>query len=401
MKQNIALYPYFQFFRSLIFTQAIWFLFFESAVSASDALLLTAILDLSIVFLEVPSGYFSDYVGRRESLVIGALSGAFGYLILFGGNGFYTFAIAQVLLGAGNAFVSGSDNALLYDSLVEQNRQNEIAAQEARAWRFMFAGLAVSAIIGGFISANSFRPAYLLTAVSLTVTLGIAMAMQEPPLLGASEKAAKPVRQLMTILSRLKNRTLLWVLVFSVGSYALSHVPYVFAQPYLKEALNRAGYVSQTPAISGVITASMMIMSVIAGLFVMRVHKVIGTYGNLLLALTMQTGLIFALAYLLHPAALLLLVFRMIPNALSQPFVMELIQPRIESSYRATYLSVQNLLGRLLLSASVIYVAKSTLGAEHLDQGALQTILPWYGFSGLILLTILALTIGKTTSNDD
>ncbi len=250
-------------------------------------------------------------------------------------------------------------------------------------------------MIGGSMSVDSFRPAYLATTLAMLVTFGIALLFREPPILGDGDAAVQPVQQMKTIIARLKDRTLLWVFVFSIGSYTLSHVPYVFAQPYLKEVLSTAGYSSQTPVVSGVVTSAMMVMSVVAGAFVMRIHKVIGTYGNLMLALAMQTGLIMALAYLIHPLAIFLLAFRMIPNALSQPFVMELIQPRTERSYRATYLSVQNLLGRLLLSGSVIYVAKSTFGAATLDQNALQAILPWYGLAGIVLLGLLLITIRR------
>lgn len=395
MHRNIRLYPYFQFFRSLLFWQAIWFLYFESVVTASEAILLAAIVDLSTVILEVPSGYFSDYLGRRITLVIGMIASALGCLLLFQSSSFIMFAIAQVLLGAGGAFVSGTDNALLYDSLSDQGREDEVAAQEVRAWRFTYTALALSAVTGGYLSTETFKPAYLLTIIALLAALTIALLFREPTHPQGQSAAAQPWQQLVKVLSRLQDGVLLWIFVFVVGSYVLSHVPYVFAQPYLREALAKAGYVSETSIISGLITAAMMIVSVLAGTLVLSLRKRIGTIGNLLLAMMMQVGLILALALLIHPAAIFLLIFRMVPDALSRPFVLEIIHPRIESGYRATYLSFQNLIGRLTLSGSLFLAAWFASGSQTANEEILRTILPYYGAVGLILIVLLAMTVKR------
>jgi len=399
MNRNIALYPYFQFCRSLIFWQAIWFLYFESVVSASEAILLAAIFDLSVVVLEVPSGYFSDYLGRRLSLMISLIASMAGCLLLFSSTSFAVFVVAQVLLGAGGAFVSGTDNALLYDSLAEQSRQDEVAAQEVRAWRFTYSALAISAITGGYLSMEAFRPAYLITAIALLAGLVIVFMFREPPHAREHTSTMQPWRQISTVFSRLQDRALFWVFIFAVGAYVLSHVPYVFAQPYLKEVLSKVGYASDTPVVSGIITAAMMMVSVVAGAFVLALRKRIGTTGMLLLAMLMQTGLILALAFLIHPAVIFLLVFRMVPDALSKPLILEIIHPRIESGYRATYLSFQSLFGRLTLSGTLILSAWFTTDAQSVTEATLRTILPYYGAAGLVLIGVLAIMAKSNLKN--
>ena len=396
MNRNILLYPYFQFFRNLLFWQAIWFLYFESVVSASQAIILIAIVDLSTVILEIPSGYFSDYLGRRLTLIIGLIASAAGCLLLFGATSFTAFAIAQILLGAGNAFVSGTDNALLYDSLDAQNRQSEFVKQEVRAWRYSYAALAISAIAGGYLSSETYRPVYLITSLALIAALGIIFLFREPTHPQGHTRAASPWRQMATVWSRIQDRTLFWILAFSVSAYVLSHVPYVFAQPYLKETLAKIGYAPDTPLIVGIIIAAMMVVSAMASAFILPLRKYLGTIGNLLIAMSMQIALILMLAFLIHPAVVFLLVLRMVPDALSRPIILEIIHPRIESGYRATYLSLQNLLGRLALSGSLLLTAWLTSGTENIDETALRTILPYYGAVGLIVLAILAMTAFKS-----
>ena len=76
MPDNIKLFRLFQFSRSLLFWQAIWFLYFQDILSARDAILLIAISDLGAILLEVPSGYLSDLAGRRVTLVFAAVVSA-------------------------------------------------------------------------------------------------------------------------------------------------------------------------------------------------------------------------------------------------------------------------------------------------------------------------------------
>ncbi len=396
MNRNIVLYPYFQLCRSLLFWQAAWFLYFESIVTAGEAILLAAILDLSTVMVEVPSGYFSDYLGRRVTLAIAMIANITGCLLLYGAGSFEMFAFAQILLGAGSAFASGTDSALLYDSLVAEQRQDEVAAQEARSWRFTYGALAVSAAAGGLISLGSVRPAYLLTAMTAFCGLALVCFFREPPHPPGQAPAHAPLRQIAVVLKRVQDRALLWIFVFAVGAYVLSHVPYVFAQPYLKETLAKAGFAAETPFVSGLIIATMMTVSVIAGAGVLALRSRIGTIGNLMLAMSMQTGLIMALAFLVHPAAIFLLIVRMVPDALSRPLILEIIHPRIESGYRATYLSFQNLFGRLTLSAMLFVSAWFAAGTDTVNEETLRTILPFYGTTGIVLIVLLSITARRS-----
>ena len=70
LTRNIALYPWFKFAQSLIFWQAVWFLYFQNVLSPAEAIILYAVYDISVTVLEVPSGYASDRLGRRRTLVV-------------------------------------------------------------------------------------------------------------------------------------------------------------------------------------------------------------------------------------------------------------------------------------------------------------------------------------------
>ncbi len=391
MSRNLSLYRYFQFARSLLFWQAIWFLYFQGVLSAQEAIVLAALYDIGVVALEVPSGYLSDVVGRKPTLVLASLATAAGCFLIYLSTDFATLALAQILLGAGTAFASGSDNAFLYDTLAAEGREDEVADQELIAWRYQYLGLAASAVSGGIIGYYSMPLAFLLSALASGLALALMLMSTEPPHSGKA-RAEPPLGQLSKILAKTKEHALLWVFVFVVVGYSLSHVPFVFAQPYLRESLVGSAWAAQTPIIAGLIVGIMMLVSVIAGQVAPHLNARFGDAGSFLVAAGMQLGLISAMALVLHPGVIPLLLLRMVPDALSRPYMLALVQPRLESAYRASYLSVQSLIGRIFFSIALFAAAAGASQSGELTPENLSTILPYFAAIGLVVWIILAAT---------
>ena len=391
MARNLQLYRYFQFTRSLLFWQAIWFLYFQGVLSAQEAIVLAAVYDVGVVVLEVPSGYLSDAVGRRPTLALAALVTALGCFLIYASTDFAMLALAQLLLGAGTAFASGSDNALLYDTLAAEGREYEVAEQELIAWRYQYLGLAASAITGGLIAYYDMPLAFLLSAVASALAMILMLMCQEPPQSGAA-RVEPPFSQLMTILAKTRERVLLWLFVFVIAGYSLSHVPFVFAQPYLRESLAGSAWAAQTPIIAGLIVSAMMVMSVIAGRIAPHLNAAVGNAGSFLVAAGMQLALIAIMAFVLHPGVIPLLLLRMVPDALSKPYMLAMVQPRLESAYRASYLSVQSLIGRIFFSAALFAAALGASDSGELTPADMATILPYFAAAGLLVWLVLAAT---------
>ena len=93
-------------------------LFFqEHGLSLTQVMTLQAIYSFSVALFEVPSGYIADLFGRKKTIVISTIFAFIGYLVFSFYGGFYAFAIAQILVGISSSLMTGSDSALLYDTL--------------------------------------------------------------------------------------------------------------------------------------------------------------------------------------------------------------------------------------------------------------------------------------------
>ncbi len=393
MERNIRLYPWFEFFRSLIFWQATWFLYIQQELSAAAAILLYAIYDVATTVLEVPSGYMSDRVGRRPTLICAALAMLGSMLLLGLGGSFAAFALAQVLGGVGAAFVSGTNSALLYESLEAEGRAAEVEPQNLRAWRMSFLALALSAVIGGVLALVWPPLPFVTTAVAFCALLGIALRFAEPPHASASGSEWERLSHLRGYFTR---PALRWIFLIGVLMYGFSHIPFVFGQPFIADALSRAGLPVEAPLVSGVVTAVMMALSLVVSLFAPSLRARIGLGAMLLIAFGMQAGLALALAVSGSVLAIGFLLLRMVPDSLSTPFVIAYLQPHLDDDSRATFLSMKSLAGRLLFAATLALAAASTSAVGEMTRAELQAVLMAYAIGGLMCLAALAVTLRRT-----
>ena len=395
--RNVRLYPWFRFFQGLIFWQAIWFLYFQSALSGAEAILLYAVFDVSATALEVPLGYMSDRIGRRITLILSGISGAVAALMMALGSSFEIFALANILLGAWAALNSGTDSAFLYESLVADKREDEIEAQELRAWRYSFAALAVSAATGGVMASYSGPLPYFAVTTALIVSSFIAYMFVEVAPSGKTQQGANLSSTLQAITSTVKKPVLMWLFVLSLLMYIYSHLPFVFGQPFILEALGAQGLDAEAPTISGMVTAIMMVLSVVVSLFALKLRRALGLPLILLVAFSMQVALTGVLAITNSVIAIAFLFLRMVPDSLSRPFVLARVQPELQDATRATYLSLQSFCGRLIFAATLYLAAGATSRENPMVYAEIRPILGWYVIIGIVVL--LGLAVAATRVN--
>ena len=53
----------------------------ENGLSSFDIYLLQAVYSFSVALMEIPSGYMADVLGRKKSLIIGAILGTLGFVV--------------------------------------------------------------------------------------------------------------------------------------------------------------------------------------------------------------------------------------------------------------------------------------------------------------------------------
>jgi MFS family permease len=338
--------------RNLVFWLPVFFLYFSSLLSVSEVLLLEAIYYASVVTLEVPSGYLSDRVGRRLTLIAAMLCWVVACGLFAATQSFAFFAAAQVLMAAGMAFNSGTDSSMLYDSLDALDRSDEFARRESRAQALGSAAMAVAALVGGALSGFDLRIAYVLSSLGALGAMLCAASFAEPLAPHDEPKTPSRPESLRTLST---HPVLRWMFAFTVGMTVINHVPYELFQPWVDLFLGSSeGLYSSTPAATGALVAVMMAASALASTVAVPLQERFGTSPVLLASTLIQAAVIASLTVPPHMTVVALLALRSVPQGLSGPVAAAAIHPHLPSSVRATWLSIQSLGGRLAFALTLM-----------------------------------------------
>ena len=397
LERNVSLYPLYQGLLNAYFWLPVFFLYFIERLGLGQVLRLEAIYYATVVLLEVPSGYFSDRIGRRLTLLVSSSGLVVSYALFFLGRSFEMLAAAQVLLALGLAFNSGTDTALHFDSLSALGREDEYAAREAKANQAALGGRALAALIGGVAAAWQMRFAYGLSLLAAVGTLSVAVLFVEPMVRGPQATPGRGfVRHLGACLSRLGNRTLAWLFAFAVLMTVINHVPYEFYQPYLGLLLDRRKIdlpVEGTPLFTGVVTAVSMMIAAWATGFSIRLRDRVGLGVTLLFTTALQVVIMVVMGFLLHEVVVVLILLRSVPAAVMQPPLRAAITPRLPQQLRATYLSLQSLIGRLAFAGVLLSMSLGSRPESAPDWPAISSMSltgAILGAAGLVLLAVTA-----------
>ena len=384
---NIRLYPWYSASSSLLFWFPVFFLYFSSKVTLDQVLLLEAVYYICVVILEVPSGYLSDWLGRRVTLIVSSVCALLCYVMFTMADGLGLLLLAQALLAAHISFKSGTDSALLYESLNQTDRDAEIGNQLARAQRYGLLATSLAALIGGFIGGFKLGLPYVLSAIAAVLTLFLSFKFIEP--VKSSESRADPVyQQFLEIISYLKKPTLLWLFIFTILIFILVHVPYEYFQPYIKLLFPLTDDYDRSPVIGGILICLTMLAGSFASDYSMVLKNKFGTGKALILTIIIALFLIVSMAAFLDKLILFIILLRSVPMALSTPIIHAVLHENINDKIRASFLSVLSLLSRLSFSLTLLFSAVFVGSMEQLDYPTLQLIL-----GGYILLTIVLVPV--------
>lgn len=182
LKRNINIYLIFNALTGLIFSTSISAFFQRRFLSYSE-MALTSVIYFVIEFIfEVPSGAIADILGRKKTIIIGSILQMFGFIIVGFSYNFLSINLGYAFVAIGSAFVSGSDTALIYDSLAEINDKESFSKINAKGLIFYRVGIIISTFIGGYLYTVYNPMPYILRAVMYFAAVFICFLFEEPHL---------------------------------------------------------------------------------------------------------------------------------------------------------------------------------------------------------------------------
>ena len=292
------------------------------------------------LLMEIPTGVFSDRRSRKWSLVAASIIGLPIVPIIILSDSFLVVLAAMSIGGVSAALVSGTDDALLYDTLQALGRKEDFARVLGKSQWYGSLAMALSGIVGGLLAQLDMAYAWWAYLGAGVCALVVACTLQEPPFYREAKQASY-LRHLGESLKLAFTGDAAYLVLYGAIIWLFFSVGFWLWQPYLKlTALPISAY--------GFLYAA---LNLVGGYVSRQAHTVESKMG-------MRRALLFiplllALAFLLESQfafglGFLFIFLQSIASGLFSPLLATYIHTRIPSSKRATVLSIKNMINSLL-----------------------------------------------------
>ena len=318
--------------------------FYESNnLSMKDIMVLQAIYSIAIVVLEIPSGYLADVIGRRKTLILGAIFGTLGFATYSFSYGFLGFLIAEVILGIGQSCISGADSAMLYDSLLEKGEEKKYSRFEGRIVSLGNISEAAAGIIGGLLAGITLRTPYIAQSFVAFIALPAAITLVEPirkvPLMKAGIMEIVHIARFALFEDRSLRRNILFSAIIGTATLTMAW----FAQPFFE-------HIGIEIKWFGLLWTSLNLTVAITSYTAHRLESKLGQkWSILIIALTIPLGYLALGRFQVSTGLIILYLFYLV-RGYATPVLKDYINRVTASHIRATVLSVRNFVIRLLFA---------------------------------------------------
>jgi MFS family permease len=341
-------YYAFTFLKDLSFFSAVLVPFFTEwgHISFFQVQILQSWFMFWFFILEIPTGAVADYIGRKHSMALGAFVVALAAIIYGSIPRFETFLLAEFLFAAAMSFISGADEALLYDSLKEAGREGERKKIFGKANSFHLLGMFIAAPIGSFVASRfGLNMPMLLSSASFLLAAMVAWSIREPVVSQVKSESRRYVDIVKTGISFFRHHKVLRLLALDAVIVASSSYFIVWLyQPLLRSVGIGIFYL-------GIIHAAMILSEILVSANFERLIKLFGSDKRYLRIST----IIVILAFLLVAAwpnlitISILIIFGGGFGLTRLPLMSSYMNKFIPSEQRATILSSISMFRRFFL----------------------------------------------------
>jgi MFS family permease len=333
---------------------------------------------LSILILEIPSGYLADIIGRRKTLILGAFFLPIGIGVYAFTHTFFSFLLAEFIIAVGNSMRSGCDSALIYDTLIQLKEEDAYKKFEGRSFYYSRMGTAISSVLGGLLALLSLKIPFYANMITSTLMLPLAFALVEPQ--REKLEVSSPFKDILQISKRcythprLRSFMLFGALIGSTG------ITGVWAYFLYYESIGISiGYF-------GIIFAAFQISSAFGSKYAHALERKIGQKKSLFIPLLIAP--IFLLLGIFKTSMLIPLIFL---NAFlwgsAFPLFLDYMNRLIKSEVRATALSVAN------MTVSLSFVIVSPIFGKLVDVLSLSSAFIIIGIYFLVYGTVASIRL--------
>lgn len=354
LRRNIALDYISTFVTNLNMQSSIWVLYLAyCGLNLAQIGLVEGIYHATSIVFEIPSGAVADLLGRKKSMVFSKICIAVSCIIMLFARSFWFFVLSFVIQALGNNLNSGSEEALVYDSMKYAGQEAQYMRVCGRLNVVIEVSQGIATVAGGILAEFSYFWCYSACVVIAVLALIPVALMTEAPY-ASEEGGRKSVKEVVcahfeTCFQILRSdRRILKIIVYYSVVFAAQTLLFFYSQQYYYEL----GYNKVQ------ISLIMLVVGGVSCVGAMLSERLFAKFGE---KIAVIGALVIAAAFLgyglrnvlVSVAALIAANFF---NSVLYPVQSEQLNSLIPSEQRATLISVNSMffsIGMILLFPAV------------------------------------------------
>ncbi|HUD44945.1 MAG TPA: MFS transporter [Patescibacteria group bacterium] len=232
LQKNIKLLTWFNFFTDFKLYAPIAIIYFTHATgSFALGMSIFSIATISSALFEIPTGVLSDRIGRKRTVMYGALAAVLYSVFYALGQSYWILAVGAIFDGLSQSFYSGNNEALLYDTLAETKKEHQYDEFLGKTSAMFQVALGISAILGGFLATWSFPLIMWISVIPQILCLCLSLLLSEPQI--NSTKSGNMYQHLKAAYKNfLSNKKLRLLSISSIVGYGFGEAGYQFQSAF-------------------------------------------------------------------------------------------------------------------------------------------------------------------------
>ncbi|MDO8497574.1 MAG: MFS transporter [bacterium] len=180
MERNIRIAYILAFFKNSWFWLGIWVFYYLRFTNYAGIGIIETVHIGFTTLSEIPTGAFADLLGKKYTLMIAFFFMAIGLVFIAIAQGLPHLIIGVILAGIGMAFYSGTYDALIYDSLIEEKKQDTYPKIISNIGTISLLTPAICGILGGYMYTLNPSLPFFGSAIMYTLGCGFSLFLKEP-----------------------------------------------------------------------------------------------------------------------------------------------------------------------------------------------------------------------------
>lgn len=339
-----------------IFYSTMWFhflapivtiFFLDKGLSLTEVIFSTAtVAYITTALFEIPTGAYSDMIGRIKSLVVTSILSIIVLLIFIFSNSLVGISIGGFIWGLSFTFSSGTAASLLFDTLKEEKREKEYKKIRGKSLSIAFFLLAITSIIGSFLYTIDRNFPFIASLIFTIVSFFAILSMKEPKF-----KRNKNFRNHLKLSfgKIFTSKMIIWACFYNMITLGII---WLFNRNYTQILLKNTGL---KIAYFGLMFAYFRICSSLGSKLSHKIEDIIKE--KILFVLPLIVGIIFLLMDFNNNIIIFLTGFIYFTLGAIRPGIEDYVHNKIESKERATILSIINIFTTFFQGVFILFLA--------------------------------------------